>query len=58
MAMDPDFHQPALVPLGSETHSEEDVAIYATGPRAHLFHGTVEQNYIGLVIMEALGFAP
>lgn len=40
------FHQEALVPLGSESHSGEDVAIYAGGPWAHLFHKTHEQNYV------------
>ncbi len=45
-AMDPDYIQQALIPLRSETHSGEDVAIYARGPWAHLFDGTVEQNYI------------
>lgn len=45
-AMDPDYLQPSLVPMASETHSREDVAIYARGPWAHLFQGTVEQNYI------------
>lgn len=30
---DPSFLQPALVPLGSETHAGEDVAIYASGRR-------------------------
>ena len=49
-----DYLQPTLVPLGSETHSGEDVGIYATGPQAHLFHGVVEQNYIGQVIIQAL----
>lgn len=44
---DPDFHQEATVPLASsETHAGEDVAIYATGPGAHLFQGVVEQNVI------------
>ncbi len=49
-----DYLQPSLVPLGSETHSGEDVGIYASGPQAHLFHGVVEQNYIGHVIIQAL----
>ena len=49
------FHQEALVPLGSETHAGEDVAIYAGGPRAHLFHGVQEQNYIFHVMKDALG---
>lgn len=47
------FHQEALVPLGSETHSGEDVAIYAGGPFAHLFHKTHEQNYIYHVMSHA-----
>lgn len=40
------FHQEALVPLGSETHAGEDVAIFARGPGASLIQGTVEQNHI------------
>jgi len=36
--------------LKSETHGGEEVAIYARGPMAHLFHGTHEQNYIARVI--------
>lgn len=45
-ASDPDYVQQALIPMSSETHSGEDVAIWAKGPWAHLFDGTVEQNYI------------
>ncbi|WP_068088820.1 alkaline phosphatase [Polycladidibacter stylochi] len=45
-AIDPDFLQQSLNPSSSETHSGEDVAIYARGPWAHLVDGTVEQNYI------------
>jgi alkaline phosphatase len=41
-----DYLQQALIPLKSESHSGEDVPIYARGPWAHLFHRTVEQNYI------------
>jgi alkaline phosphatase len=52
---DIDYLQAALVPLGSETHSGEDVPIYAGGPQSHLFRGVVEQNYVGQVIMQALG---
>ncbi|XP_071945549.1 alkaline phosphatase-like [Antedon mediterranea] len=43
---DKDYKQDALVPKSSETHGGEDVAIYASGPMAHLFHGVHEQNYI------------
>ena len=50
-----DFFQQALVPLSSETHDGTDIAAYATGPRAHLVRGTVEQNYLFHVINYALG---
>ncbi|MBD1558422.1 alkaline phosphatase [Vibrio sp. S9_S30] len=49
-----DYLQQSLVKLGSETHSGEDVAIFARGPQAWLFQGVVEQNYIYHVIDEAL----
>nr|XP_054768996.1 alkaline phosphatase-like isoform X1 [Lytechinus pictus] len=47
------FIQDAAVPLYSETHGGADVAIYAHGPWAHLYHGTQEQNYISHVIRYA-----
>lgn len=50
---DEDYEQPALVPLSSETHGGQDVAIYARGPMAHLFHGVHEQNYVAHVMMYA-----
>jgi alkaline phosphatase len=53
-AIDPDYLQQALLPMGSETHSGEDVAVYAKGPWAHLFTGTVEQNYIFHVMNHAV----
>lgn len=40
------YHQEALVPLGSETHGGEDVAIYAIGPGALAVSGVNEQNLI------------
>ncbi|XP_059134702.1 alkaline phosphatase, germ cell type-like, partial [Peromyscus eremicus] len=43
---EPSYRQQAAVPLSSETHSGEDVAIFARGPQAHLVHGVQEQNYI------------
>lgn len=52
-ATDPDYLQQALLPMGSETHSGEDVAVYASGPFAHLFDGTVEQNYLFHVMHHA-----
>ncbi|MEW9796516.1 alkaline phosphatase [Alteromonas sp. CYL-A6] len=42
----PGYHQEALIPLSSETHSGEDVGIYAKGPGAFLVNGTNEQSVI------------
>ncbi|WP_045857625.1 alkaline phosphatase [Teredinibacter purpureus] len=42
----PGYHQESLVPTSSETHSGEDVAIYAQGPGAPLLTGTNEQHII------------
>uniref|UniRef100_A0A3Q3WFU6 alkaline phosphatase n=1 Tax=Mola mola TaxID=94237 RepID=A0A3Q3WFU6_MOLML len=53
-----DYRQQAPVPLGSETHGIEDVAIYAKGPMSHLFHGVQEQNYIAHVIAYAACLEP
>jgi alkaline phosphatase len=54
----PDFLQEAVVPLESETHGAEDVAIFARGPKAHLFHGVQEQTFIYQVLAKALRFTP
>jgi len=51
---DANYLQESVVPLAQETHAGEDVAIYADGPQAQLVHGTLEQNVIAHVIMEAL----
>ena len=51
---DKNYRQQSLVPTGGETHGGQDVTIYASGPRAHLFGGVVEQNYIFHVIDDAL----
>lgn len=48
-----DYRQQALVPLASETHGGEDVAVFAGGPWAHLLASVVEQNYIFHVIDHA-----
>jgi len=45
--------QPALVPLEYETHGGEDVALYAAGPWAHLFGGTMEQHWVYHVMEHA-----
>ena len=51
-----DYLPEATVPLESETHGGEDVAIFATGPMAHLIHGSMEQNWIYHVMRRAFGF--
>ena len=48
----------SAVPLRKETHGGEEVAIYARGPMAHLFHATHEQNYIAHVMMYASCVGP
>ncbi|MBP9033570.1 MAG: alkaline phosphatase [Pseudomonadales bacterium] len=50
-----DFHQEALVPLASETHGGEDVAIFAGGPSAQHLHGVQEQSHVFYVMRAALG---
>jgi alkaline phosphatase len=42
-----------MVPLGSETHGGEDVGIWARGPGSAAFRGTLEQNVIYHVIVQA-----
>jgi len=54
----PQFRQPSLVPLGSETHAGEDVAIYAWGPGDSQFAGTLEQNVIFHAAAKSLGWKP
>jgi len=49
------YFQEASVPLGSETHAGEDVAIYAIGPGAERVHGTVKNAEIYHVMRRALG---
>ena len=52
----PGYVQEATVPLSSETHGGEDVTIYGQGPGAYLLRGTLEQNAIYHVMVEALGW--
>jgi alkaline phosphatase len=49
--------QQSLVPLASETHGGEDVALFATGPGAERARGVIEQNVIYDIIRRALGWA-
>lgn len=48
--------QQATIPLGSETHAGEDVALYAQGPGAKNVRGVIEQNLIYSFIRQAFGW--
>ena len=50
---DPDYLQEATVPTGAETHGGDDVAIFARGPGADALHGSLEQNVIFHVMVQA-----
>jgi alkaline phosphatase len=53
---DPNYLSDKTYGTGSESHGGEDVALYATGSRAHLVGGVIEQNVIFHVMAEALGW--
>uniref|UniRef100_A0A8C8S272 Alkaline phosphatase n=1 Tax=Pelusios castaneus TaxID=367368 RepID=A0A8C8S272_9SAUR len=55
---DAGYKQQAAVPLTSESHGGEDVAIMAKGPMAHLFHGVQEQTYVAHVMAYAACLEP
>lgn len=49
----PDYMQESTLPLKSESHGGENVAIFARGPGAQAFHGELEQNVIFHVIAQS-----
>lgn len=53
-AEDPDYLQQALIPMRAASHSGVDVALWATGPWAHLFGGTMDQEIIFHVMHHAV----
>ncbi|NP_001091135.1 alkaline phosphatase, intestinal, gene 1 L homeolog precursor [Xenopus laevis] len=53
LSEDVNYMQQAAVPLDSETHGGEDVAIFSKGPMSHLFHGVQEQTYVAHVMAYA-----
>lgn len=57
IVMDPNYRQQSAMPMGSETHSGEDVIAFAVGPWAHLVDGTMEQNTLHHVITHAYGWS-
>jgi alkaline phosphatase len=56
-AVKPDYKQESRISFTSETHGGEDVAIFAIGPNAHLFRGSMEENWIFYVMADALRLA-
>ena len=48
--------QQSTIPLRSETHAGEDVALYAQGPGADKARGVIEQNVIYDIIRSAYGW--
>jgi len=49
------FHQEAVIPLSSETHAGEDIAIYAKGPGSYYAQGVMEQNVVFHIMNKAAG---
>lgn len=49
----PDYMQESIVPLASETHSGEDVGVWARGPGAEAVRGSIEQNVIFHLLVQA-----
>lgn len=54
----PRLRYSATVPLDYETHGGEDVGIYASGPKSHLFVGNYEQSYIPVLLAKAANIGP
>ena len=52
---DRDYHQQTAVPMSSETHGGEDVALFGHGPGSENIKGVMEQNKISDIIDLALG---
>ncbi len=49
----PDYMQEAMLPLSNETHGGDDVGIWARGPGAQSVRGTLEQNAIYHIMLQA-----
>jgi alkaline phosphatase len=50
---DPDYLQESMIPLKAETHGGDDVGIWARGPGSEAFRGSLEENTIYHVIVQA-----
>lgn len=51
--LDPDYLQDVAIPLSSETHGGEDVGIWARGPGSTAVRGSLEQNAIFHLLLQA-----
>ncbi|HJT99269.1 MAG TPA: alkaline phosphatase, partial [Rhodanobacteraceae bacterium] len=49
----PDYEQEATMPLSSETHSGEDVAVFARGPGSEAVRGSLEENALFHVVAQS-----
>jgi alkaline phosphatase len=49
----PDYMQEAMIPLSNETHGGDDVGIWARGPGAEAVRGSLEQNAIFHILLQA-----
>jgi alkaline phosphatase len=49
----PDYLQEAAVPLASETHGGEDVGVWASGPGSDAVRGSIEQNAVFHILLQA-----
>lgn len=49
----PDYLQESTMPMGSETHGGDDVGIWARGPGSDAVRGSLEQNVIFHVLVQA-----
>lgn len=50
---DPDYLQEALVPQNSESHGGDDVGLWATGPGSAAVRGSLEQNVVFHLMLQA-----
>ena len=51
---DPNYKQQSTVPKPSDSHTGEDVAIFATGVNSWMFSGSMEQHWIYYIMRDAL----
>lgn len=50
----PDYLQEAMVPMESETHGGDDVGVWARGPGSAAVRGSLEQNALFHVMLQAM----